>query len=167
MVDKKVVLQKKRNIEDDMTKETRILLITVSVNLLIAFILFYSILASSLADVFDFINDFALNFSVGIAGLYVSAYCCGILLNKKSKIRIYHGVLAIFAVLFVGTLAGSTVGFIQEGLPLSKQYNEPLVEAVNDYYFKPFFWIFFFGLIPTLISGIIVGGLLRRKASRI
>lgn len=145
-----------------MKKETRILFITISINLLIAFIIFYCLLSFELYEVFDFIQDFSLNFSIAILGFFASAYGCGLMLSKMNRIRIYHGVLAILLVLFIGTLAGSTVGFVQEGLPSTIQFKEPILEAMIDYYAKPFFWIFFFGFIPTLISGIIIGNLLRK-----
>jgi len=145
-----------------MKKETRILFITISLNLLIAFIIFYCLLSFKLSEVFDFIQDFFLNFSIGIIGLYASAYGCGLVLSKMNRIQIYQGVLSIFIVLFIGTLAGSTVGFVQKGLPSIIEFKEPILEAVIDYYAKPFFWIFFFGFIPTLISGVIIGKLLRK-----
>ncbi|MEN5193463.1 hypothetical protein [Sphingobacterium faecium] len=145
-----------------MKKETRILFITISINLLIAFIIFYCLLSFELDEVFDFIQDFFLNFSIAILGFFASAYGCGLMLSKMNRIRIYHGVLAILLVLFIGTLAGSTLGFVQEGLPSTIQFKEPILEAMIDYYAKPFFWIFFYGFIPTLISGIIIGNLLRK-----
>ncbi|MEN5435781.1 hypothetical protein ABE545_19250 [Sphingobacterium faecium] len=144
-----------------MKKETRILFITISLNLLIAFIIFYCLLSFKLSEVFDFIQDFFLNFSIGIIGLYASAYGCGLVLSKMNRIRIYHGILTSFLVLFIGTLAGSTVGFIQEGLPSTIEKG-PISEAIFNYYTKPLFWIFFFGFIPTLISGLIIGKLLRK-----
>ena len=145
-----------------MKKETRILFITISLNLLIAFMIFYCLLSFKLSEVFDFIQDFFLNFSIGIIGLYASAYGCGLVLSKMNRIRIYHGVLVSFLVLFIATIAGSTVGFIQEGLPSTIEFKGPISEAIFNYYTKPLFWIFFFGFIPTLISGVIIGKLLRK-----
>ncbi len=78
------------------------------------------------------------------------------------RIRTYYGILAIFMILFVGTLAGSTVGYLQEGLPL--KHNESIVEGIVDYYVKPFFWISFIGFIPTMISGVVIGSLIKRNS---
>ncbi|WP_400260775.1 hypothetical protein ACFX5U_11665 [Sphingobacterium sp. SG20118] len=89
-----------------MKKDTTILFNTISFNLLIVFIIYYCLVSFKLSEVFDFIQDFFLNFSIGIIGFYASAYGCGLVLSKMNRIRIYHGVLASFLVLFIGTLAG-------------------------------------------------------------
>lgn len=83
-------------------------------------------------------------------------------LSKNKRIRILHGILSAFFVLLIGTVAGSTVGFIQEGLAAYNQHHHSLAESITDYYFKPLFWVFFFGFIPTLILGIVVGLFLQR-----
>ncbi|WP_149912540.1 hypothetical protein [Sphingobacterium cavernae] len=74
-------LAPKNRIAYIMTKEIRILFIAVSINLFIAFFLFYLLPGNDLADVFDFINNFGLNLFVGITGLYAFAYYCGLRLN--------------------------------------------------------------------------------------
>jgi hypothetical protein len=116
-----------------------------------------------LAEFINFVSSLFFNLFIGISGLYIIGYLIGQNLDKlKTKNNQYnpiHGVLVIFGVLFFGTLIGSTVGFLQEGLPKGYGYN--LQQELYDYYFKPLYWIFMFGFIPTLISGIILGSKLK------
>lgn len=110
----------------------------------------------------EFFIDFLLNFLIGITGLYATGYVIGQNLYKfkKNKYTIGHGILSIFSVLFLGILLGSTVGFIQEGLPDGNEYC--LKDELFDYFLKPLFLIFLFGFFPTLISGILLGIRLRK-----
>jgi len=114
---------------------------------------------TDLKSFFDFLNDLALNFLIGILGLYFVGYFIGqnlfMLKIKDKKYSVIHGILAIFGILFFGTLTGSTVGFIQEGLSNGIKYS--LVDEIYNYYFKPLYWIFLIGSIPTFVSGIILG----------
>lgn len=142
-----------------MKKETKYLFNAVSINLIIASLMFLFILQFDFKDFFRFISNLILNLSVGVLGLYLVAFLIGerlfLLKCRSSKYRIWHGILAIFCVLFFGTLIGSTVGFIQEGLPDGSNYC--LKDELFDYYYKPFFWIMLFGFLPTLISGCLLG----------
>lgn len=141
-----------------MTRETKYLFLAITVNLVVAFFIFYAIVGFSLSEVIDFVADFFVNLSVGIGVFYVTGYYIGNLLSQSRRIRIIHGIFLAFFILFIGTVTGSTVGFIQEGLPASNtNLDYSLSENITDYYFKPLFWIFFFGFIPTLILGIVMG----------
>ena len=103
---------------------------------------------------------------MGLVGLYFIGYFIGNKLNNIKQIngslKIIHGIVAIFLVLIFGTLIGSTVGFLEEGFP-NVLRNGNLSKSLFDYYVKPFFWIMFFGTIPTLVSGIILGNQLKKK----
>jgi len=113
----------------------------------------------------DFIYSFIFNLFVGISGLYITGYLVGENLLKRkienSKFKVRHGVYAIFIVLIFGTLIGSTVGFL-EVVMINNAGDGKLSNKLFDYYFKPMFWIFIFGSIPTLISGIILGKFLKK-----
>lgn len=147
-----------------MKSETKYIFKTISINLLIAASMLLSMIGFDLNEFLKFIMSLLLNFFVGIVGLYSVGYLIGENLYRIKKedkhYNIFHGILAIFSILILGTLIGSTVGFLQEGLPDGYEYN--LKEELNDYYFKPLFWICFFGFIPTFISGIILGENLKK-----
>lgn len=145
-----------------MKKTTKYLLITTSVNLFIALIIISLANDFNLKQILHFLKGFALNLGIGILGLYLAVFFIGnklIYKFKKDEDRfgIFHGILAIFLVLLTGIFFGSTVGFIQEGIPDAIKWNSSIIEEINDYYFKPLFWIMYVGSIPTLISGIILG----------
>lgn len=146
-----------------MTRETKYLFLAITTNLLVAFLIFYVIVDFSLSEITNFIADFLLNLLVGISGFYLTGYYIGNVLAKCKRIRISYGFLSAFLILFIGTVAGSTVGFIQEGLPAPAQHHYSLIENITDYYFKPLFWVYFFGFIPTLVLGIVLGLYLERK----
>ena len=146
-------------------KITKFIYWTITINLLIAFLMFSALTNFDFRGTFKFINDAFLNFIIGILGLYFIGKIVGKNLwrfkSKTKKFNIFHGILAIFLVLFFGTIIGSTVGFLQEGLP-NQHYEYNLGEEVYDYFFKPLYWILLFGFLPTLISGIFLGNVLRK-----
>lgn len=148
-----------------MNRESKHLFLAITINLFVAFLIFYSFAGFETSEVIDFVDDFSLNLFVGITGLYFVAYYTGNFLAKSKRIRFYYGILSAFFILLIGTVAGSTVGFIQEGLPAYLQHDYSLFESITNYYFKPLFWVFFFGFIPTLILGIVVGLSLEGKPS--
>jgi hypothetical protein len=127
--------------------------------------MFSAIIDFDFRGTIKFIIELKLNFLVGVLGLYFIRYIIGNQLNiinyKKGSLKIIHGILAIFLVLIFGTLIGSSVGFIEEGLP-SYFKNGDLLHSLFDYYIKPIYWIMFFGFIPTLISGIVLGYQLKK-----
>lgn len=101
--------------------------------------------------------EFLFHLLVGAFGLLAMAYFFGqlagidILIKKKNDLLtgIKYGILT----LITGTLIGSTVGFIQEGIDEIGGFSNPFF----DYYFKPLYWITMLGIIPVLIVGIWFG----------
>ncbi len=81
-----------------------------------------------------------------------------IIINKRSFVLI--GVITGFIIVITGTIAGSLVGFFQEGIPNS---DGNLGEAIFDYILKPLLWVLYFGFIPIIMVGIVFGYLLKRK----
>ena len=144
---------------------TKYILITISINLLVAFLILTSIVDFDFLSTFKFIYDLKLNLFIGIFGLYFSGYLTGNKLNKlknnKGKLKLIYGVISIFFILILGTFIGSSIGFIEEGLPSYFKYGH-FFNCLFDYYFKPFYWIMLFGFIPTLLSGIILGYKLKK-----
>ena len=128
--------------------------------------MFLSIIDFNFEQTFKFIFNLKLNFLVGISGIYFIGYLVGKnlwrLKKKSAKFKIVHGIVAIFLVLVIGTIIGSTVGFLEEGLPHSIKYGNLLYELFA-YYFKPMYWILLFGSLPTLVSGIVLGIFLKKN----
>tara|TARA_R110000868_G_scaffold6454_3_gene36611 strand:+ start:6549 stop:6998 length:450 start_codon:yes stop_codon:yes gene_type:complete len=147
-----------------MTKGMKCTFIIISINLLIAGII--CIVMFGAKSLIDFFYYLPLNLGIGIIGLYFSGYFVAkkmeVLLNKNSKNAILIGVLGLIVILIMGTFFGSTVGFLQEGI-VNLNENNKFKDAIFDYYFKPFFWIFFFGIIPTILAGGILGILLKKN----
>jgi len=148
-----------------LNKPTKYVFYTISINLVIAFLIFISIIDFDIANSIKVILDLKLNFFVGISGLFIIGYFLGNKLNKilenKGGLKIVHGIISILLILLFGILIGSTVGYLEEGLPSYLKYGD-LQKTLFDYYFKPLFWIMFFGLIPTLISGVFLGYFLKK-----
>jgi len=70
--------------------------------------------------------------------------------NKKWLIvGLKSGVLILAAAAFFGCL----LGFITEGVENVGSTDFPLV----DYFMKPIFWIFIYGLAPSLLMGVFFG----------
>ncbi|THF52949.1 hypothetical protein E6C50_01710 [Flavobacterium supellecticarium] len=145
-----------------MKHETKYIFRVITINLIIAILIMLILIDFDFTSLLEFFIDFSLNFLIGITGLYATGYVIGQNLYKfkRNKYTVAHGILSIFGVLFLGTLLGATVGFIQEGLPNGNEYC--LKDELFDYFAKPLFLIFLFGFFPTLISGILLGIRLRK-----
>ena len=65
--------------------------------------------------------------------------------------------------LVTGTLIGSSVGFIQEGIDNIGGFSNPFY----DYYFKPLYWVTMFGLIPVVIVGLWFGRQIKKQGLKI
>ncbi len=105
-----------------------------------------------------------MNIGIGLFGLYISGYFIGNIM--ESQIHLKHrnslliGLAGLLSILLVGIFAGSSIGFLQEGITsLSSFYK--ISDALFDYYIKPLFWIIVFGIIPTIITGMILGKLIK------
>ena len=144
--------------------KTRQLIFTaISFNLIVAVIMIVSMFG---LDGLEFLVELPLNILVALIGLY----SCGFYIEKKIENTIQRspkyaaitGASALFLILATATFLGSSVGFIQEGILQSHQ-EYTIQNAIFDYYFKPFFWIFLMGFMPTLIVGIILGLFIKRN----
>lgn len=80
------------------------------------------------------------------------------LICQRQWNSILVGMFGIMIILIYGVFGGSTIGFIEEGLP----NGDTIYDAIIDYYYKPFFWILMFGFIPTFIGGEILGGQIKK-----
>lgn len=111
-------------------------------------------------------DNYAFNMLVGAVGLLTAGYFVGqragteIIIKKRNAPLI--GVLTGLIVLWTGTILGSTIGFIQEGIEDIGTYDNPFI----DYYIKPLFWVTFFGLIPVIVVGIWYGKSIKTAYSK-
>ncbi len=80
---------------------------------------------------------------------YVFGRMAGTEIIKRKKDHNWVGIKYGFTTLFTGTVIGSTMGFIQEGLESIGTQDNPF----EDYYFKPLFWVMLFGSIPVVLVG--------------
>lgn len=104
---------------------------------------------------------------IGAIGLLTMGYLFGrlagveILIKKKNEYPIgaKYGLLT----LWTATIIGSSVGFLQEGLDNIGTADNPF----EDYYFKPFFWVTIFGIIPAILVGQWFGGQIKRQGKKI
>jgi hypothetical protein len=107
--------------------------------------------------------DFGFHLLVGAIGLLTMAYFFGqlagieILIKKKNErwTGIKYGLLT----LVTGTLIGSSVGFIQEGMDDIGGLSNPFY----DYYFKPLWWVTIFGIVPVIIVGVWFGRQIKKQ----
>lgn len=145
-----------------MTKSLKSTWIIITINLFIA--------AMIIVIMFDFesflnlISNMILNLSVGIIGLYSSGYYFSnkmdYQINFRKRNAFLVGFIGLLLILLFGTFTGSSVGFLQEGISFNDNFNQ-IKESIFDYYYKPFFWILFFGIFPTIVTGIILGKLIK------
>ncbi|MFN8844243.1 MAG: hypothetical protein ACK5WV_11640 [Chryseotalea sp.] len=104
---------------------------------------------------------------IGALGLLTMAYFFGqragveILIKKRNELLtgIKYGLLT----LLTGTLIGSSVGFIQEGIDDIGGFGNPFY----DYYFKPMYWVTIYGIVPVIIVGLWFGRQIKRQGLKI
>lgn len=126
--------------------------------------------SSDLYSLFHQLYDWSLNLIVGILGLYSSGYFIGkimeIIIEKKRLNAILIGIIWLITILFLGVLLGSTVGFLEEIIVnLNNDYK--FQDIIFDNYIKPLFWIFFIGIIPTIITVGIMGSEIKESINKI
>jgi hypothetical protein len=139
------------------------------VGILIAYLIMSGILMidSSYLDALLWFTkiEYWINLLVGAIAFILSGYfygrLAGFLILIKKKDYELTGIIIGFLTLWTGTLLGSTIGFIQEGLDNFGTYDNPIV----DYYFKPLFWITFFGFIPVIVTGLWFGKKIKKAGS--
>jgi hypothetical protein len=104
---------------------------------------------------------------IGALGLVTMAYLfgqrAGVEILVKQKNDLWTGVKYGLITLLTGTLIGSSVGFIQEGLHNIGGFSNPFY----DYYFKPLYWVTVFGTIPVVIVGLRFGRQIKRRGLKI
>ena len=138
------------------------------IGLLIAYIIFAGVMYSwdeqlLNAVLWIFNVEFWYHLLVGAVGLLVMAFIfgqlAGIEILIKRKNEILTGIKYGFLSLLLGTIIGSSVGFIQEGIHNSGGFSNP----VYDYYFKPLYWVTMFGIIPVAVVGYWFGKQIKKQ----
>ncbi|PHS63385.1 MAG: hypothetical protein COB12_09560 [Flavobacterium sp.] len=141
-----------------MKNSTKLTFLSILFNLIVAGIII--IWTFGFKDLIDFITSLPLNLLVGICGLFIAGYYISLKMEKLIKFRKWNsvliGIIGLILILLIGVLIGSSVGFIEEGIETFDRENG-IKNALFDYYVKPLFWIFLFGIIPTVIVGGILG----------
>lgn len=142
------------------------------IGLFIAYLLFASIIFSwdaKLKKAIFWIVDveFKFNVFVGAVGLLIMAYLFGQIAGVKILIKhrnyLLTGVKYSVLTLITGTLIGSSVGFFEEGINDIGGFSNPFY----DYFFKPFYWVMMFGIIPAIIIGLLFGYQIKRQGPKI
>ncbi|MES2804097.1 MAG: hypothetical protein V4652_00915 [Bacteroidota bacterium] len=148
-----------------MTRAIKLTWIIITIDLLIAIIMIFAMFGIS--GFMDTIMEWPEILLIGIFALYISGFYVAEKMDKE--ININHrktyliGIPGLLTILIIGTFIGSTMGFLRFGI--SEIGQNPLSDVIFDYYFKPYFWILFFGLIPTIITGFILGKLIKTTAN--
>ena len=147
-----------------MAKSVKLTWIIITINLFIAgVIISYMFGINSFTK---FCIELPLNIGVGLLGLYISGYFFGNII--ESQINLKHrnpfliGFVGLLTILLIGIFTGSSIGFIEEGVTSLSSYYK-ISDALFDYYIKPLFWIILFGIIPTIITGLILGKLIKKN----
>ena len=142
------------------------------IGLLIAYILFGRVTYSwdqNLSEAVFWIFDveFWYHLTVGAIGLLTMAYffgqLAGVEILVKRKNELWTGVKYGLLTLLTGTLIGSSVGFIQEGIDDIGGFSNPFY----DYYFKPLYWVTIFGIAPVIVVGLWFGRQIKRQGLKI
>lgn len=140
--------------------------------LLIAYILFALLtyrfgenLSKAIFWIFDV--EFGYNLLVGAIGLLGMAYFfgqfAGVKILIKRRNEIWTGIMYGLITLLTGTVIGSSVGFVQEGMGSNRGFSDP----IYDYYFKPLYWVTLFGLVPVIIVGFWFGRQIRKQGQKV
>jgi hypothetical protein len=163
---------KKINVDKNIAKHIgqRLALKSGLVGLLIAYLLFgwlTNTWDSNLTKAIFWIYfvEFKIHLLIGAIGLITMAYyfgqLAGVEILVKNRNDLLTGVKYGLLTLLIGTLIGSTVGFVQEGLD-NFGYSNPFF----DYYFKPLYWVTMFGSIPAILVGLWFGRRIYRQGQK-
>ncbi len=130
--------------------------------------LFVSLDEGFLKGVFWFISfDYKLNVTVGAAILLLSGYFFGRIAGKMILIQNHNhviiGVLSGMAVLITTACLSGVLGFIQEGWRNIGTEDNP----IEDYIFKPLYWISIFGFIPAIFVGLWFSSRIKRQRNSV
>ena len=80
----------------------------------------------------------------------------------KHRNYLLTGIKYAVLTLITGTLIGSSVGFLQEGIKDIGGFANPFY----DYYFKPLYWVTMFGIIPAIIVGLLFGRQIKKQGQK-
>jgi hypothetical protein len=144
-----------------MTRAIKLTWLIITLNLLIATIMI--LVMFGVSGFMETIMFWPIILLLGILGLYISGFY--VAQKMDTEINIKHqktyliGISGLLTILIIGTFIASTMGFIQFGI--SEIGQNDLSDVIFDYYIKPYFWVFFFGIIPTFITGFILGKLIK------
>ena len=143
-------------------------LISVGIGLLTAQLIMTWLSASKglLKGFFWFTNfSYNLNLIISIIIMLLCAHLYGQRAGKSIITQhtnsVITGIKCGMAVLITTAFLSSFTGFFQEGISKIGTDDNPFI----DYLFKPFFWIFFFGLVPVLLVGVWSGTQIKKQAS--
>ena len=107
--------------------------------------------------------EFWYHLMIGAFGLLTMAYffgqLAGVEILVKRKNELWTGIKYGLITLVTGTLIGSSVGFIQEGIDNIGGFSNPFY----DYYFKPMYWVITFGIAPVIIIGLWFGRQIKKQ----
>ena len=110
--------------------------------------------------------EFKFNLFVGAVGLLTMAYFfqqfAGFEILIKHRNYLLTGIKYGVLTLITGTLIGSSVGFLQEGLKDIGGFANPFY----DYYFKPIYWVTMFGIIPSILLGLLFGRQIKKQGQK-
>ena len=142
------------------------------IGLLIAYILFGCLTFSWEQNLFKaifwiFDIGFWYHLLIGAIGLLTMAYffgqLAGVEILVKRKNEVWTGIKYGLITLVTGTLIGSSVGFVQEGVDNIGRFGNPFY----DYYFKPLYWVIMFGIVPVIIVGFLFGRQIKKQGLEI
>jgi cytochrome c oxidase assembly factor CtaG len=149
-----------------MNRTVKLTWIIITINLLIEVIMILSMFGVN--GILDTFVEWPIIMIFSIATLYISGYFIGKKMdneiNLKKKNPYLTDIPGLFLILIIATFVGSTIGFLQYAVKDINSYYR-ISDAIFDYYFKPYFWILFFGVIPTLVTGIILSRLIKTTAN--
>ncbi len=142
------------------------------IGIVVAYIIFGGLIFSWDLKIFKaifwiFDVHFWYHLLIGAFGLLIMAYLfgqqAGVEIILKNRNELLTGIKYGFFTLLLGTLIGSTVGFIEEGIDNIGDFGNPFF----DYYFKPMYWVTIFGIVPVVIVGIWFGRQIKKQGLNI
>ncbi len=141
-----------------MTKSVELTWIIITINLFIAAMII--VIMFEFKGLIYLVSSISLNLIVGVIGLYLSGYYFGnkmdYQINSKKRNSLLIGFIGLLIILLIGTFAGSSVEFLKYGYRFGYTANQ-LYDLIYEFYYTPFLLILYFGIIPTIITGMILG----------
>jgi hypothetical protein len=118
------------------------------------------------AALFWFANvEYKLNLLIGVALMLLVAYLFGRAAGRAIIVKKYNaalvGIICGVAVLVTTAFLCGWTGFFREGIRSIGTGDDPL----QDYVFKPLYWVTIFGFIPAVLVGVAFGIRVQRRGS--